>query len=937
VAALRPDCLDENTIVALVRGTLEASEISRIDAHIDRCPSCRVLVSRFASKDEPVEPPRLRSGVEASASGSWPTGTLFDGRFEVEEFLKAGGMGRVYRGRDCQTAEPVAIKVLQQVGKEDLSRFEREARLLADLSHPAIVRYVGRGDAPDGTPFLAMEWLEGEDLAQRLARGPLDVDETRKLGAAVAAGLARAHAVGVVHRDIKPSNIFLRDRDVRRATILDFGVACAAPAGSVQATLTRTGTLLGTLAYMAPEQARGAKDVDARADVFSLGCVLFECLTGSRPFPGTHPVEVLAKILADPTPRPRDVAPLVPRDIDELVTHMLAKAPADRLSDCAWIAERLGAPGSCGAPPTGSRWKRSSAWAAGAVALAGLGALGWRHRAALRPAPSPALSGAIATPAPGVPFRPARLRRITSGEQCAEFPSFLPDSRAVAYDAMVGPNSFIFVRDLAGGAPEQLTTVKGWDMAAVVSPDGARIAFLRIADGIKSTMVIDRDGRTRPRALSVGTTARPSWSRDGRSIWTGNDQTLQRYDATSGALVESVPLPAGVAPLSTRELPGGRLVASIPPSRWSRDAGLALIGEDRTLRWLLRGDVEETLAVTPDGLRALTARVRSTGDSELVDVPLDGSPATSLATAGIAPRNGIDLSKDGRHVAWSTCTSRSELVTVGAGGRLEPFLPGWQWHETDIEWIRSDNRAVVLSSRSGAAQPWVVDLDDRAPPRPIAVGDLQPIGVSLSDDGKWLAFSALERGIQVVPVDGSAPARVVTRTHHDFAPSFVRGSHDVLYETVLPTGERQIQRISIDGGEPVVVLEREARSPSASPTDERFVYLAGASAAELTPMIFDPKSRRASPISRALPPASYRGVRFTHDGRRAIVLKNEPEQLELELSTGAIVRSLPIDVTGVSFVRGKTIFVSRRWTGDVWIADDPFPAPSSGLEEPASR
>jgi hypothetical protein len=177
----------------------------------------------------------------------------------------------------------------------------------------------------------------------------------------------------------------------------------------------------------------------------------------------------------------------------------------------------------------------------------------------------------------------------------------------------------------------------------------------------------------------------------------------------------------------------------------------------------------------------------------------------------------------------------------------------------------------------------------------------------------------------------------LTRTSHDYAPSFVRGSHDVLFETVLPSGERRIRRISIDGGEPAVVLDRDARAPSASPTDDRFLYLAGANGSELVPTVFDPKSRRASRVAAALPPTSYRSVRFTQDGRNAILLKNGPELIEVEIATGAVVRKLTTDAVGVSFVRGKAVFVARHWVGDIWVADDPFPAAPPGQDERAGR
>src|SRR5262249_49662727 len=161
-----------------------------------------------------------------------------------------------------------------------------------ELRHAGIVRYVAHGETPDGELFLAMEWLEGEDLASRLRRMPLTTDETVALGKRVAEALAIAHARGVVHRDLKPSNLFLVDNDVERVTILDFGIARLCDAARV----TQTGAVLGTPGYMAPEQARGNDEIDPRADVFALGCVLFECLTGSPAFPGDHFMAILAKI-----------------------------------------------------------------------------------------------------------------------------------------------------------------------------------------------------------------------------------------------------------------------------------------------------------------------------------------------------------------------------------------------------------------------------------------------------------------------------------------------------------------------------------------------------------------------------------------------------------------------------------------------------------------
>jgi hypothetical protein len=219
------------------------------------------------------------------------------------------------------------------------ARFVQEAIVLSELEHPSIVRYVGHGNTPHGAPFLVMEWLEGEDLTARLARSPLSASECLALLRRASAGLAEAHARGVVHRDVKPSNLFLVRGEPGLVKLVDFGVARIADSDN---TLTRSGALLGTVGYMAPEQAMGPREVDARADVFALGCVAFECLTGRPAFTGKNAVAVLAKVLRDEAPRLRDVLPSVPDALDSLVAAMLSKEPERRPRDGARVLSLLG-------------------------------------------------------------------------------------------------------------------------------------------------------------------------------------------------------------------------------------------------------------------------------------------------------------------------------------------------------------------------------------------------------------------------------------------------------------------------------------------------------------------------------------------------------------------------------------------------------------------
>ncbi|MCC7537077.1 MAG: protein kinase [Deltaproteobacteria bacterium] len=264
------------------------------------------------------------------------------GRFDVEHEAGAGGMGIVYRARDRETNERVALKVLRVDSVDGAARFLREAEALRSVAHPAIVRHVAHGVLEDGRPWLAMEWLEGEDLAKRLRRGPLAPALAVSIVRTTAEALAVAHAQSLVHRDVKPANLFLVDGDASRVKVLDFGIARH---DRPEHTATATGEMLGTPGYLAPEQARGDRDVDARADLFSLGCVLFECLTGQPAFSGTNVMAVLAKILLDETRRVSDLVDGAPRDLDALVQRLLARDRNARPSDALALVAALDALG----------------------------------------------------------------------------------------------------------------------------------------------------------------------------------------------------------------------------------------------------------------------------------------------------------------------------------------------------------------------------------------------------------------------------------------------------------------------------------------------------------------------------------------------------------------------------------------------------------------
>ncbi|XYH95857.1 protein kinase domain-containing protein [Sorangium sp. So ce1128] len=276
-------------------------------------------------------------------------GEIVDARFEIEGLAGSGGMGHVYRARDRRTGNTVALKVLRRAGKSELSRFSNEVQALSALRIPGVVRYIAHGITAGGQPYLVMEWLSGETLAERIAQRGLTPAESVDVVARVAETLGVLHQQGVVHRDLKPSNLVLVEGRLDRVMVLDFGIARL----RIDQQLTMPGTVLGTPEYMAPEQARGERSVDARADVFALGCVLFKCLTGRAAFQGVGALAVLVKVLLDDPPRLRELRPELSEELDALVARMLAKQPDERPRDGAAVAEALGAVDLCSVDAAG--------------------------------------------------------------------------------------------------------------------------------------------------------------------------------------------------------------------------------------------------------------------------------------------------------------------------------------------------------------------------------------------------------------------------------------------------------------------------------------------------------------------------------------------------------------------------------------------------------
>lgn len=343
--------LDENLILELVGaggkpGALGARR-TEIEAHLDGCPACLELLALVASSTPGVAPtePDLTRHL---AAGALAPGDLLAGRFRLEGVVGEGGMGVVWSAHDTQASRGVALKILKEVGPSERRRFLREARLMTALSHPNILdvkEVVTVGD--EGDVVLVMDLLEGESLGARLARaGKLSFTEAASILVPLVLATQAAHARGVVHRDLKPENVFLRRDGL--VVLLDFGMAKLASTVDLGASgwLTESGVILGTPHYMAPEQILGERDVDHRADVWSIGVVAYECLSGERPVEGKSLGQIVRSLgkqeIRSLAERVRDV----PARFAAVVDQMLSIDREARPSLAAVLAELQSVPAS---------------------------------------------------------------------------------------------------------------------------------------------------------------------------------------------------------------------------------------------------------------------------------------------------------------------------------------------------------------------------------------------------------------------------------------------------------------------------------------------------------------------------------------------------------------------------------------------------------------
>jgi Tol biopolymer transport system component len=720
-------------------------------------------------------------------------------RYRITGKLGEGGMAIVFLAEDLRHHRKVALKVLRPdlaatVGSE---RFLREIETTAQLTHPHILPLLDSGEAA-GALYYVMPFVEGESLRDRLERErQLPVDDAVRIAGEAADALGYAHSHGVIHRDVKPENILLESG---HAVVADFGIARAVTAAG-GTRLTDTGLSIGTPAYMSPEQTAGGQELDGRSDLYSLGCVLYEMLSGETPYAGATPLEILAEKLSKPLPRVSLARQRVPAALEAVLTKVLATTPDDRFATAGEFAAALGGERFKRLVTTGARRRRRRI-AIGAVAvLAGAGAVALlsRYVGIVRSGPPAIGTTAHLTMDPGV----------------ERYPSLSPDGKWVVYAGDQSGNKDIYRRRVGGLNPINLTKDSpDDDDEPAFSADGERIAFRSSREG-GGIFVMGGTGEAVRRLTHKG--FRPTWSPDGTEIaFVTEDVPLlpQNQFAESELRVVEVAtenvrhLDVGDAVLPSWSPHGYRIAYT----KRVRDAGLAKV-------WTIPAQGGEPLAVTsdkstdwnptwsPDG-RYLYFTSNRGGSMNLWRVPIDERSGKTLGSPQPITLPTQDLTQfsveaGGREIAYSSVTFTINIQTATFDPASGTVVGEPSWVTTGSgKWSSPD------PSRDGQ---WVTFYDynrgDIYVHRTDGTGELRQVtGDSAGDriprwspDDKWIAFfsSGRARGIQIWKIrsDGSELRQVTD------------AENSISYDAWSPNGARMMGSMALGGAGETVVFD----------------------------------------------------------------------------------------------------------------------------------
>jgi Tol biopolymer transport system component/serine/threonine protein kinase len=632
------------------------------------------------------------------------------GVYQIQARLGSGGMGEVYRARDTKLGRDVAIKILPQPFASDrdrVTRFEREAKVLAALNHPHIAAIYGLEES-DGVRALVLELMEGTTLSAHIERGPMPAKKALTIARHVADALEAAHEKGIVHRDLKPANIMITaDGTVK---VLDFGLAKTASGDDASSDLTNAstvagtheGTLLGTAAYMSPEQARG-KAVDKRADIWAFGVILFEMFTGRRPFTGNTISDVLAAVLTrEPELGMLPVA--IPERMRDLVRRCLHKDAKQRVRDIGEARIAIDAvldgdrqPSVDGAQPHTTRlWLRALPWAITAVVF--IMAVWVMYRV-------------DATSAGESGWQKYTQLTDRAGEESA--PTIAPDGASIAYASRTSGSWDIYVQRVGGHNPILVAgDSERHESAPAFSPDSQRLAFHEEdADG--GIFLVGATGESSRRLTNTG--FHPAWSPDGRSIVYGMEAITNPFTRFRVSALWVVDVESG----RLRKIDDGD---AVQPA-WSPSG-------ERIAFWAATNGQRDLFTIAAAG----GARV-----PVLQDVALDWSP--SWAADGRSLYFASD--RGGATNVWRIAVDDS---TGRARGVPEPVTGGVH-AAADLPSLSKDGSKLVFRSRLTVVNPMTVAFDPVAErlgaPTPLLArtGVLSPWAVS--PDGEWLALTNL--------------------------------------------------------------------------------------------------------------------------------------------------------------------------------------------------